>query len=46
MAVAIASILTAIPIVIVGAAFVWAAKRDGEDEREFQRWFRRRNGSS
>ena len=29
--------VTILPAVIVGALFVWAAKKDGEDEREFRR---------
>ena len=30
-------VLLAIPLVIVGAAFVWAAVRDGEEDRALQR---------
>ena len=27
----------AVPVVIVGAMFVWAARRDGEEDRALQR---------
>jgi hypothetical protein len=30
-------VLLAIPVVIVGAMFVWAAIRDGREDREVQR---------
>ena len=26
-----------VPVIIVGAVFVWAARKDGEDDREVQR---------
>ena len=30
-------VLLAIPLVVVGIAFVWAARRDGEDDEAVQR---------
>jgi hypothetical protein len=30
------AVLLGVPLVIVGAAFVWAAIRDGEDDRALQ----------
>jgi hypothetical protein len=30
-------VLLAVPLVIVGVMFVWAAQRDGEDDRAIQR---------
>ncbi|HSC73442.1 MAG TPA: hypothetical protein VLB89_04695 [Gaiellaceae bacterium] len=36
------SVLLAVPLVIVGILFVWAAVRDGEDDRAVQRRLGRR----
>jgi hypothetical protein len=36
VAVIVVIVLFAVPIVIVGAAFVWAALRDGEEDRALQ----------
>ena len=33
----VALISVIIPTLIVGAVFVWAARKDGEDDREVQR---------
>jgi hypothetical protein len=37
LAVVIIIVLTAVPLVVVGAMFVWAALRDGEEDRALQR---------
>lgn len=36
VAVIIVVVLLAVPLVVVGASFVWAAKRDGEEDRALQ----------
>ena len=36
VAVIIIVILFVVPLVVVGASFVWAAKRDGEEDRALQ----------
>ena len=30
-------VVTIVPLIGVGVAFVWAARRDGEEDRELQR---------
>jgi cytochrome bd-type quinol oxidase subunit 2 len=37
LAVVLIIVLTAVPLIIVGAMFVWAALRDGEEDRALQR---------
>jgi hypothetical protein len=37
LAVVLIIVLTAVPLAIVGAMFVWAALRDGEEDRALQR---------
>jgi hypothetical protein len=36
IAVIIIVVLFVVPLVVVGASFVWAAKRDGEEDRALQ----------
>jgi hypothetical protein len=36
-------VLLAVPLVIVGAVFVWAARKDGADDEDTQRRFGRRS---
>ena len=36
-------VLLAVPLVIVGALFVWAARKDGADDEETQRKLGRRS---
>jgi flagellar basal body-associated protein FliL len=36
IAVIIVVVLLVVPLVVVGASFVWAAKRDGEEDRALQ----------
>jgi hypothetical protein len=36
-------VLLAVPLVIVGALFVWAARKDGADDEATQRKFGRRS---
>jgi hypothetical protein len=31
------TVLLAVPLVIVGALFIWAARKDGEEDRALQR---------
>jgi prolipoprotein diacylglyceryltransferase len=33
----IATIVVSIPLVIVGVVFIWAARKDGEEDRALQR---------
>jgi hypothetical protein len=37
LAVVLIALLTVVPLVIVGVMFVWAAVRDGEEDRAVQR---------
>jgi hypothetical protein len=37
LAVVLVIVLFAVPLVLVGVLFVWAAKRDGEEDRALQR---------
>lgn len=37
IAIVILIVLLALPLVLVGAGFVWAAIRDGEEDRALQR---------
>jgi hypothetical protein len=37
LAAALLIVLLAVPLLIVGVMFVWAAKRDGEEDRAIQR---------
>jgi hypothetical protein len=37
LAIVLIIVLTALPLVIVGAMFVWGAIRDGEEDRALQR---------
>jgi hypothetical protein len=30
-------VFVVVPVVVVGAAFLWAARKDGEEDREVQR---------
>jgi hypothetical protein len=36
-------VLLAVPLVVVGAVFVWAARKDGAEDEEAQRLFGRRS---
>jgi hypothetical protein len=36
VAVIILVVLFAVPLIVVGALFVWAAKRDGDEDRALQ----------
>jgi hypothetical protein len=36
LAVVIIVVLFLVPLLVVGASFVWAAKRDGEEDRALQ----------
>jgi hypothetical protein len=36
-------VLLAVPLVIVGAVFVWAARKDGAEDEDTQRRFGRRS---
>jgi hypothetical protein len=36
LAVIIVVVLFAVPLLLVGASFVWAARRDGEEDRALQ----------
>jgi hypothetical protein len=37
LAVVLVIVLFAVPLVLVGVLFVWAARRDGEEDRALQR---------
>jgi hypothetical protein len=37
VAIVVVIVLLALPLVLVGVGFVWAAKRDGEEDRALQR---------
>jgi len=37
LAAALLIVLLAVPLLIVGAMFVWAAKRDGQEDQAIQR---------
>ena len=37
IAIVVLIVLLALPLVLVGVGFVWAAKRDGEEDRALQR---------
>ncbi len=45
VAIAVLIVLLAVPLLIVGVMFVWAAIRDGEDDRGTQRRLGRRRDS-
>jgi hypothetical protein len=45
LAVVLLGVLLAVPLVVVGALFVWAARKDGADDRAVQRKLGRRRST-